>query len=64
VSHVALVRRDQGLDGITNDGRDWPPRVVRPLPQRPGLVIRELNLHTLHMQNDSVYVNYATDGPP
>jgi hypothetical protein len=51
VANVApLIGREPGVDGIPDKGRHRPTRAGRPLPQREGLVVGELDLHTSHVR--------------
>lgn len=43
---------------LTDERGDWLPTRFGPLLELPSQLICELNLHTLHVQNGSVYVNH------
>ena len=53
---ATLVGGNQRIDGFAHDGRDRPIRPRRPALQRLRLRDGELDLHALHVHDDSRYI--------
>ena len=49
-SITSFVGRKPCIHGIADERCDWPARTLRPRSEGPGHVVRELNLHTCHVQ--------------
>jgi hypothetical protein len=53
-SITSFVGREPSVHGVTNEGCHRTPSALRPRTEGPSRVVRELDLHTCHVQTIAV----------